>query len=478
MGREKPHKDSAMRNAKAKPEHDLWERGGAQSRPQPCILFLAWLRGARSSSMQPPCRPEKSSPSLATEPEPSQAPLDAATWRLNSSDSALSALTRAVVKLDLPWTVDDDVVVVELAQLVIEPVEVVQQNVVSVNENGGQAERNGKASFASRCPGDSWILTSRTQKKWSSSGAASPTDESGSRSFDVRCASARLHPATTFCTPTLWRTSLFPVAAATILPTAFSPSTTTEPASRRAFCPSCWTTLPSSPRVSLLPTSTASHSHSSATDTVLFSLLCPFHPCRWVGSLVQDLQSSTEQCRCIGKIPSMLSLSRLSSSSAPPDHKFDKDGYTLRWTFANELDLTFVVVYQRILQLSYIEELLDTVRSLFTDLFASFVRKLALSLQECCRPLAHPRPPLFRRAHASSSALPSKSGTTSSPRRSGAWKKAAAQSKRKGVLGEKKGITNPSTSGRRLGQGQRPRHSKVDQGGQGLGRPSQRASKL
>ncbi|EPQ28431.1 uncharacterized protein PFL1_04257 [Pseudozyma flocculosa PF-1] len=61
------------------------------------------------------------------------------------------------------------------------------------------------------------------------------------------------------------------------------------------------------------------------------------------------------------------------------DEKFDKDGYTLRWAFANDLDLTFVVVYQRILQLSYIDELLDTVKALFTDLFAPFVRKLIQS---------------------------------------------------------------------------------------------------
>ncbi|KAN0061098.1 hypothetical protein ACQY0O_006833 [Thecaphora frezii] len=61
------------------------------------------------------------------------------------------------------------------------------------------------------------------------------------------------------------------------------------------------------------------------------------------------------------------------------DDKFDKDGYTLRWAFANELDLTFVVVYQRILQLSYIDELLESVKSIFTELFAPFVRKLILA---------------------------------------------------------------------------------------------------
>ncbi|PWN54062.1 P-loop containing nucleoside triphosphate hydrolase protein [Violaceomyces palustris] len=56
--------------------------------------------------------------------------------------------------------------------------------------------------------------------------------------------------------------------------------------------------------------------------------------------------------------------------------KFDKDGYTLRWTFANEIELVFVVVYQRILQLSYIDELLETVKNLFTELFTPIAKLL------------------------------------------------------------------------------------------------------
>jgi signal recognition particle receptor subunit alpha len=123
------------------------------------------------------------------------------------------------------------------------------------------------------------------------------------------------------------------------------------------------------------------------------------------------------------------------------DHKFDKDGYTLRWTFANELDLTFVVVYQRILQLSYIEELLDTVRSLFTDLFASFVRKLALSSKSAVASGTSKAATLPESARLEfSAALKEWDDIFSKTLRS--LEKAAAQSKRKGVLGEKKGITN------------------------------------
>ncbi|KAI8846402.1 signal recognition particle, alpha subunit, N-terminal-domain-containing protein [Chytridium lagenaria] len=41
------------------------------------------------------------------------------------------------------------------------------------------------------------------------------------------------------------------------------------------------------------------------------------------------------------------------------------DSYRVQWTFANDLGLIFVVVYQRILQLTYIEELLDLAKESF-----------------------------------------------------------------------------------------------------------------
>ena len=123
------------------------------------------------------------------------------------------------------------------------------------------------------------------------------------------------------------------------------------------------------------------------------------------------------------------------------DQKFDKDGYTLRWTFANELDLTFVVVYQRILQLSYIDELLDTVRSLFTDLFAPFVRKLAQSSKSALASGTSKAATLSESTRLEfAAALKEWDDIFTKTLRS--LEKAAAQSKRKGVLGEKKGATN------------------------------------
>ncbi|KAI8831379.1 SRP54-type protein [Chytridium lagenaria] len=54
------------------------------------------------------------------------------------------------------------------------------------------------------------------------------------------------------------------------------------------------------------------------------------------------------------------------------DH-YDKDSYRVQWTFANDLGLIFVVVYQRILQLTYIEELLDLAKGSFVTLFSDIV---------------------------------------------------------------------------------------------------------
>mmetsp|Transcript_14817 Transcript_14817/g.20666 ORF Transcript_14817/g.20666 Transcript_14817/m.20666 type:complete len:595 (-) Transcript_14817:42-1826(-) len=46
---------------------------------------------------------------------------------------------------------------------------------------------------------------------------------------------------------------------------------------------------------------------------------------------------------------------------------YNIDSYTIKWSFANEFELIFVVVYQKILQLLYIDELLEAVRKKFCD---------------------------------------------------------------------------------------------------------------
>lgn len=61
--------------------------------------------------------------------------------------------------------------------------------------------------------------------------------------------------------------------------------------------------------------------------------------------------------------------------------KYDKDGYTLQWTLANDVELVFVVVYQRILQLSYVPQLLASVKASFLDSFRPFVQALGQATQ-------------------------------------------------------------------------------------------------
>ncbi|KAG1139255.1 hypothetical protein G6F37_008230 [Rhizopus arrhizus] len=49
--------------------------------------------------------------------------------------------------------------------------------------------------------------------------------------------------------------------------------------------------------------------------------------------------------------------------------EYIQNNYALKWTFANEVELVFVVVYQKILTLNYLEELLETVKRVFMATF-------------------------------------------------------------------------------------------------------------
>ncbi|KAF8163146.1 signal recognition particle binding protein [Crassisporium funariophilum] len=62
------------------------------------------------------------------------------------------------------------------------------------------------------------------------------------------------------------------------------------------------------------------------------------------------------------------------------DEKYEKDGYAVKWTFVNDLELIFVVAYQRILQLTYVEDLLVAMKRLFVQYFQPFVAAFVTSL--------------------------------------------------------------------------------------------------
>lgn len=55
-------------------------------------------------------------------------------------------------------------------------------------------------------------------------------------------------------------------------------------------------------------------------------------------------------------------ITRVLMEDRAGERSFISDAYAMQWVFENKLDLVFVVVYQKILQLLYIEELLDIVK--------------------------------------------------------------------------------------------------------------------
>eukprot|EP00026_Physarum_polycephalum_P005169 Phypoly_transcript_05199.p1 GENE.Phypoly_transcript_05199~~Phypoly_transcript_05199.p1 ORF type:complete len:609 (+),score=172.80 Phypoly_transcript_05199:71-1897(+) len=55
------------------------------------------------------------------------------------------------------------------------------------------------------------------------------------------------------------------------------------------------------------------------------------------------------------------------------ENSYSLDSYALKWTFANEFDLIFVAVYQKIFTLLYIDELLELVKQRFCELFQTLI---------------------------------------------------------------------------------------------------------
>ncbi|KAE9992798.1 hypothetical protein EG327_007722 [Venturia inaequalis] len=62
---------------------------------------------------------------------------------------------------------------------------------------------------------------------------------------------------------------------------------------------------------------------------------------------------------------------------------YRKDGQTLRWTKAKDLGIVFVAVYQSLLQISWIDQLLENVRVLFTELYSDQLTKQNTSKVIC-----------------------------------------------------------------------------------------------
>ncbi|KAF7908314.1 uncharacterized protein EAF01_004069 [Botrytis porri] len=70
----------------------------------------------------------------------------------------------------------------------------------------------------------------------------------------------------------------------------------------------------------------------------------------------------------------------ISAANNPP---FKHDQHTLKWTTCKELGLIFVVVYRSLLHLSWIDKLVDNVKTIFVDLYGDQLRKPHTTVVEC-----------------------------------------------------------------------------------------------
>ncbi|KAJ3565855.1 hypothetical protein NPX13_g7344 [Xylaria arbuscula] len=69
------------------------------------------------------------------------------------------------------------------------------------------------------------------------------------------------------------------------------------------------------------------------------------------------------------------------STAANPPYKFDQ--HTLKWTFVKELGIIFVAVYRSLLHLSWVDKLVDNLKTIFIDLYGDQLKKPNTTLVHC-----------------------------------------------------------------------------------------------
>ncbi|KAI0379156.1 SRP54-domain-containing protein [Hypomontagnella monticulosa] len=69
------------------------------------------------------------------------------------------------------------------------------------------------------------------------------------------------------------------------------------------------------------------------------------------------------------------------SAAVNPPYKADQ--HTLKWTFSKELGIIFVAVYRSLLHLSWIDKLVDNLKTIFIDLYGDQLRKPNTTIVEC-----------------------------------------------------------------------------------------------
>ncbi|CZS98768.1 probable signal recognition particle receptor subunit alpha [Rhynchosporium graminicola] len=70
----------------------------------------------------------------------------------------------------------------------------------------------------------------------------------------------------------------------------------------------------------------------------------------------------------------------ISAANNPP-YKYEQ--HTLKWTTVKELNIIFVAVYRSLLHLSWIDKLVDNIKTIFVDLYGDQLRKPHTTLVEC-----------------------------------------------------------------------------------------------
>ncbi|KAF7558576.1 hypothetical protein G7046_g5573 [Stylonectria norvegica] len=69
-----------------------------------------------------------------------------------------------------------------------------------------------------------------------------------------------------------------------------------------------------------------------------------------------------------------------SAASNPP---YTKDKHTLKWTLVKELGVIFVAVYRSLLHLSWVDKLVDNIKTIFVKLYGEQLKKPHTTLVEC-----------------------------------------------------------------------------------------------
>lgn len=69
------------------------------------------------------------------------------------------------------------------------------------------------------------------------------------------------------------------------------------------------------------------------------------------------------------------------SASQNPAYKYDQ--HTLKWTTVKELNIIFVAVYRSLLHLSWIDKLVDNIKTIFVELYGDQLRKPHTTVVEC-----------------------------------------------------------------------------------------------